>query len=160
MPLSSPYNDEYISSHTCTGKFECTPTYIHKDIRKYRQIVELSFSPNELQHGPLVLTPPRIVVNKENENEERKEEAWTHILQRAEEGWLQRACTSSLSCGGTHLGSQKRSLHAHGHVWRIALVLEGVEEIPAHLSVVSRCSGLVAHAQGSRRILGHTIHVS
>lgn len=30
--------------HTCTCNFECTPTYIHKDIRKYRQAVDSLFS--------------------------------------------------------------------------------------------------------------------
>lgn len=56
---------------------------------------------------------------KGNEGRREKGEAWTHILQRAEEGWLQRACTSSMSCGGIHLDFQMRSSHTHGHVWRI-----------------------------------------
>lgn len=60
-----------------------------------------------------------IFENRINERRREKGEAWTHILQRAEEGWLQHACTSPVSCGGIHLDFQTRSSHTHGHVWRI-----------------------------------------
>lgn len=41
---------------------------------------------------------------------------------------------------------QMRSSHTHGHVWRITLILERVEEISAHFSVISGSPRLVAHA--------------
>ncbi len=64
--------------HTCTCNFECTPTYIHKDIRKYRQAVDSLFSAQRGSALSLDVTWPRRWKNdawrkKETKEGERKE---------------------------------------------------------------------------------------